>query len=161
MQIGMKAEEAVMRHFKTFWRMFLLILGLWIVGKFAGCVLMTQGPWGPEVRGRLPDGGHVIFQSRSVGRETDDRLSWIDKDGTRQDFWVDQCHCGFSYVTIKLREDSKGVWVESDGKVGSSLDLITGEFRFEHAVQFEWAQYGEGKVIAEGRTWGIWTILHP
>ena len=149
------------REHKGVWRVLCIIVVLWVFAKLAGCCIMVPRPWGPEVRGDLPDGGYIVFQSRVIGRETDDRLTWVTKDGLRRHFWVDRIHCGFGYVTLKLRDDGKGIWVESDGKVGASLDLATGEFRAEFDTQFEWAKYGQGKAIAEGLTWGILQILLP
>jgi hypothetical protein len=138
-----------------------LVIGIWFLGKVAGLIFLIPHPWGPEVRGSLPMGGFVIFQSRIVGRETDDRLTWIRADGQRQEFWVDRIHAGFEYVTIRLRDNGKGVWVEAYGKVGASLDLTTGEFRAEHDPQFEWAVFGKGEVIGAGRTWSIMSIFLP
>lgn len=134
---------------------------LWFIGKCIGSVLMITGPWGPAVRGDLPTGGHVIFQSRSVGGETDDQLVWINNKGITQSFWVDQIHAGFGYVVLKLSEDGTGVWVEADGKVSASLNLNTGDFRPEQSVQLPFATYGKGQKIGEGRTWSILQILLP
>lgn len=138
-----------------------IILIAWFVGKCSSCLLMLPGPWGPEVRGQLPSGGYLVFQSRPRGRETDDRLTWISGKGETKHFWVDQIHAGFERVVLKRKEDGTGVWVESDGKVGGSLDLGTGEFRAELDPQFPWAQYGTGKKIAEGRTWSFLQVLCP
>ncbi|MCK4625121.1 MAG: hypothetical protein KAV00_07420 [Phycisphaerae bacterium] len=146
---------------KVIIRVALFVLLVWIIGKFAGCFLLLPGLWGPKVVGNLPDGGQIIFQSRAMGRESDDRLTWIRKDGKRHDYWVDRVHGGFLYVVIKVREDGKGMWVESDEKVGASLDLETGEFRSEIDPQFEWARYGEGQTIAEGKTWSWRQLLVP
>jgi hypothetical protein len=137
------------------------ILALWFIGKIGGCVLAVPGFWGPEVIGVLPNGHKIIFQSRPIGRETDDRLIWIDAEGYRRDYWVDQIHAGFSYVVIKSKDDENGVWIESDGKVGASLDLLTNDFREEQSKQLEWARYGEGNKIAEGRTWSFINIILP
>ena len=81
-----------------------------------GWILIIPGPWGPSVKGELPQQGHVIFQSRHVGSETDDRLIWINDKGIIKSYWVDQVHVGFDYVTIKLRNNGKGLWIESDGE---------------------------------------------
>ena len=142
-------------------RLLLGILVIWFVGKVAGCCLMATGPWGPEVRGDLPDGGYVCFQSRPVGRETDKRLVWVAPGGAAREFMVDRTHAGFGRVVLKLRNDGKGVWVEADGKVGASLDLETGEFRPEYASQFDWAAYGAGRIIGAGRTSSILWLLGP
>jgi len=137
------------------------IIALWFIGKIGGCYFGIPGVWGPEISGQLPDGGKVIFQSQPVGRETNDRLTLISSEGKRQDYWVDQIHAGFSYIIIKLKDDGTGIWIESDDKVGASLNLITGDFRDEHSPQFEWAHYGHGKKIAEGRTWSLLNIILP
>ena len=122
---------------------------------------MIPGPWGPQVRGNLPSGGYVAFQSRPVGGETDDQLIWVDKEGTSRSFFVDQIHAGFAHVVLKIKDDGNGVWVEADGKVGASLDLNTGMFRAEQDSQFEWAQYGQGRKIGEGRTWSLLQSIYP
>ncbi len=36
------------------------------------------------------------------------------------------------------------LWVESDGKVGASIDLTTSDFRAELDPQHKWAEYGTG-----------------
>ena len=83
------------------------------------------------------------------------------KNGDRSEYWVDQTHAGYNSVVLKVKEDGMGVWVESDGKVGASLDLSAGVFRSEHEKQFSWAVYGKGAKIAEGSTGTILSLLVP
>jgi hypothetical protein len=146
---------------RRLYKIILTLSAIWIFGKFVGCALMLQGPWGPEVKGTIPQGGVVVFQSRPVGRETDDRLSWITSAGERKDFWVNQTHAGPSHVTIRMSENGKGIWVEFDGSVGASLDIETGEFRDELDLQLPWAKFGRGTIIAQGRTWSLLHVLGP
>jgi len=134
---------------------------LLIVVKFVGCVFMLRGVWGPQVGGVLPNGHTVYFQAQPVGRETDDRLTWIDPNGVVQHFMVNQIHAGFSYVSVKYLDQGDRVWVESDNEVGASLDLTTGEFRPEQQPQFNWAKLGAGETLAEGRTWAIANFCLP
>ena len=148
-------------RFRKFFRVIKWIIAVWLIGKMGGCIFLIPGVWGPEISSHLPNGSKVIFQSQPVGRETNDRLTLINSEGKRQDYWVDQIHAGFSYVTIKLSDDGTGIWIESDGKVGASLNLLTGDFRDEHSSQFEWAHYGHGNKIAEGRTWSFLNIIYP
>jgi hypothetical protein len=140
------------------------VVRLWVLLvclKFVGCIFMVTGPWGPEVGGRLPNGHAVYFQARPRGRETDDRLTWIDHQGIVRRFWVDQIHAGFSFVTIKYADGGNLIWVEADGEVGASLDLISGDFRFEQQPQLPGAIYGQGQTLAAGRTWSVSGALGP
>ncbi len=148
------------KHGKRQWLFYLLIF--WILGKTVGCLTLIPHPWGPKVQASLPNGDIVYFQSRSIGRETDDRLTLITfTDDIRYDFWVDQIHAGFGRVIIKLKEDGTGIWIESDGKVGASLDLTIREFRPEYSSQFTWAKLGEGKIIADGQTGNPFNLFLP
>lgn len=144
------------------WRRWLVLpLVVWLCVKVNGCYLCQPGPWGPRVGGSLPNGHIVYFQARPVGGETDDRLTWINTEGASREFWVDQIHAGFPHVTLKYNGEGNQVWVESDNKVGASLDLETGEFRAERYEQFPWVIYGEGQSLASGRTWSILWLLGP
>ena len=144
-------------------------VGRWIVRaffllmlfKFVGCLFMVRGVWGPQVGGVLPNGHTIYFQSQPVGRETDDRLTWIAPNGEVKNFWVDRIHAGFSYVTIKYSDRGDRVWVESDHKVGASLDLATGEFQWEQQPQPKWAELGGGETLAAGRTWAVANFFWP
>lgn len=149
-----------MKSKKHVGKIILFVLCLWYLGKTAGCIFMLPGPWGPEIRGPLPGGGYAIFQSRGVGKESNDRLIWFDSKSYRE-YYANQTHAGPQYVILKLREDGKGLWVEWKGTVGASLDLTTGEFRAEQEPQFKWAQYGKGQIIAQGSTWSILQMLVP
>ena len=129
--------------------------------KVGGCLLMLTGPWGPRIGGTLPNADSVYFQARPVGRETDDRLTWITPNGETRHFWVDRIHAGFAYVTIKYDDGGNRVWIESDGKVGASIDLRTGDFRSEHEPQHAWAIFGAGTILDAGITFSILGILGP
>ncbi|MBN2376852.1 MAG: hypothetical protein JXD22_10640 [Sedimentisphaerales bacterium] len=142
-------------------KIILTIFLIWFFGKLMGGLFLIPHPWGLEISGDLPDGGRVYFQSRQVGNETDNRLVWIDKMGQRNEFWVNRNHAGPEYVVMKVKSDKTGVWIESDEKVGASLDLTTGEFRSEDDIQFEWAKYGLGTTLAKGWTRGILNLLLP
>jgi hypothetical protein len=138
----------------------LLFVGLWLCCKaFLPSMLMTVHDWGPQVRGRVTNGTEVFFQSRVVGRETDDRIVVISPQRAEREYMVDQIHAGFGYVVLKVNDGETQLWVEADGKVGASLDLSTGEFWPEGQNQAPWARYGTGRVLAEGRTWSFHQVL--
>ena len=122
---------------------------------------MVPGPWGPRVGGRLPNGSEIYFQARPVGRETEDRLTWISPDGDVRHFWVDQIHAGFDYVTIKYTDNGDRAWVESDGHVGASIDLTTADFRAELAQQHPWVAMESGTVLDAGSTGNILWLIGP
>ncbi|HEY2413900.1 MAG TPA: hypothetical protein VGI40_16735 [Pirellulaceae bacterium] len=138
-----------------------IIFVVWICMKFGGCILMLPGPWGPRVGGILPNGHSIYFQARPVGRETDDRLTWVSPDGNTVHLWVDQTHAGFGHVTIKYTNNGDRVWVEADGKVGASIDLVTSDFRDEHDQQHPWAIMGGGTSLDSGSTGSIIWLLGP
>lgn len=129
--------------------------------KIGACVLMLTGPWGSRVGGILPNGHSIYFQARPVGRETDDRLTWVSPDQNTRHFWVDQTHAGFDHVTIKYTNDGDRVWVESDGKVGASIDLLASDFRAEQDSQHSWAILGGGTLLDAGSTGSILWSLGP
>ena len=143
------------RSQNSIWRWLKLLFVPWLCLKIGGCVLMVTGPWGPRVGGRLPNGSEIYFQSRPVGRETDDRLTWISPDGNTQHFWVDRIHAGFGHVTIKYTNNGDRVWIESDGKVGASIDLTSADFRAELDQQHPWASMGSGTLLDSGSTGSI------
>lgn len=76
-------------------------------------------------------------------------------------FWIDRIHAGFARVTLKFLRDGDRVWVESDGKVGASLDVNTGEFRSELDPKPAWAKYGQGQKLDEGVTSSVLWLLGP
>jgi hypothetical protein len=123
--------------------------------------MLVPGPWGPRVGGRLPNGNEIYFQARKVGKETDDRLTWVSPAGHSKHFWVDQIHAGFGHVTVKYSNGGDRVWIESSGKVGASIDLTTEDFRAEHERQHSWAVLGEGEALDSGSTGTILSILGP
>ena len=122
---------------------------------------MGFGPWGPRIGGKLPDGTIVYFQARPVGFETDDRLTVVAPNDTLKHHWVDRVHGGFEHVVLKYNHTGSQLWVESDGKVGASIDLVTGDFRAEHDSQHGWAKYGTGTTLDSGNTIDIIWLLRP
>ncbi|MCC9601809.1 hypothetical protein LOC67_14710 [Stieleria sp. JC731] len=137
-----------------------LIFLLWICFA-AGRVLTGQAPWGPRIGGILPNGTEVYFQARPAGFETDDRLTVIAPNQAPVHYWVDQVHGGFEHVTLKYNNTGNQLWVECDGTVGSSIDLMTNDFRAESDTQHNWAAYGTGTTLDSGNTSTILSILRP
>jgi len=78
-----------------------------------------------------------------------------------QHYWVDRVHAGFGYVVLKYNNTGSQLWVESDGKVGASIDLNTEDFRGEHDPQHEWAIYRNGTTLDSGSTFNILWLLRP
>jgi hypothetical protein len=76
-------------------------------------------------------------------------------------YWVDRVHGGFGHVVLKYNQTGSQLWVESDGKVGSSMDLTTNDFRAEGDEQHEWAQYGTGITLDSGFTSSLLVLLRP
>ena len=133
---------------------------LWI--SFAiGRVILSCAPWGPQIGGELPNGTAVYFQARPGGFETDDRLTVDAPDTPPTHYWVDRVHGGFEHVVLKYNDTGHQVWVESDRKVGASIDLTTDDFRAESDTQHEWAQYGTGTTLGAGSTSSILSLLRP
>ena len=129
---------------------------VWVGGKIAGCALLLPQPSGPEIRGVLPHGGYVVYQQHPRGsRESDGELICVKADGSMKQYWVHVGHAGPAYVAIRLEQGGKGLWVEAGGVVVASIDLTSGD------NYYQWAQYGKGRVLAEGRTWSILEILVP
>jgi hypothetical protein len=120
-----------------------------------------QGSLGTKNRWQLPNGTGVYFQARPGGFETDDRLTVVVPNMAPKHYWVDREHAGFEYVALKYNNTGKQLWVESDGEVGASIDITTGDFRGEHYPQHEWAKYGTGTTLDSGNTYGIISLLRP
>jgi hypothetical protein len=137
-----------------------LLSVLWVCFSI-GRVLTGQAPWGPRVGGKLPNGTEVYFQARPGGFETDDRLTVAVRNMAPQHYWVDQVHGGFEHVVLKYNGNGNQLWVESDGKVGASIDLATNDFRAENDTQHTWAAYGTGAVLDSGNTSSIFSLLSP
>ncbi|MEP3478074.1 MAG: hypothetical protein ABJZ55_02390 [Fuerstiella sp.] len=137
-----------------------LLLMFWTCFKIAG-VLTGNAAWGPKIGGHLPDGTEVYFQSRPVAFETDDRLTVVAPNSTPKHYWVDRVHGGFEHVVLKCGNTGNQLWVESDGKVGASIDLETKDFRAEADKQHKWAKHGTGKTLDSGNTTSIITLLRP
>ena len=137
-----------------------LLFVVWIAFSI-GRVLMSNAPWGPRIGGQLSNGTEVYFQSSPGGFETDDRLTVMVPNIPPKHYWVDREHAGFAYVVLKHNQSENQIWVESDGKVGASIDLATSDFRSEHEPQHNWADYGTGTTIDSGYTYGIVSLLRP
>jgi hypothetical protein len=148
-------------------RTYLVILGtlivlfvLWIPFTI-GRMLTGHAPWGPRIGGKLPNGTEVYFQARPAGFETDDRLTVVAPNMAPKHYWVDQVHGGFEHVVLKYNNTGNQLWVESDGKVGASIDLTNSDFRAEHDTQHNWAAYGTGTTLNSGDTSSIVSLLSP
>jgi len=109
----------------------------------------------------LPNGTEVYFQARPAGFETDDRLTVIVPNITPKHYWVDQVHGGFERVALKYNNTGNQLWVESDGKVGASIDLTINDFRSESETKHNWAAYGTGTTLDSGNTSTILSFLSP
>ncbi|MEZ5977704.1 MAG: hypothetical protein R3F34_05740 [Planctomycetota bacterium] len=137
-----------------------VLLVLWS-GFSIARVLFGFAPWGPKVGGTLPNGIEVHFRARPGGFETDDRLTVIAPGTAPRHHWVDRVHGGFEHVVLKYVESGNKLWVESDGKVGASIDLTTNDFRAELDTQHGWAAYGTGTTLDSGDTSSILSLLMP
>ncbi len=124
-------------------------------------VLTGLAPWGPRVGGKLPTGTEVYFQARPAGFETDDRLIVIAPNQSPKHYWVDRVHGGFEHVVLKYNDTGSQLWVESDGKVGASIDLTMDDFRSESDTQHNWAAYGTGTTLDSGNTSSLFSLLSP
>lgn len=154
------SKQSMTRAFLVLVILICILAGLWIPFSL-GRVLMGIAPWGPRIGGRLPDGTEVYFQSRPGGFETDDRLTVVAANKMPEHHWVDRVHAGFEYVVLKTNKTGHQVWVESDGKVGSSIDLSTGDFRAEDDPQHLWARIGTGMKLDSGYTITVFSVLRP
>ena len=139
----------------------MLLFMLYVCFTIGSCVLRGNGPWGPKIGGRLPSGTEVYFQARPGGFETDDRLTVVAPEMPPKHYWVDREHVGFEHVVIKYNSTGNQLWVESDRKVGASIDLTTSDFRSEHEPQHDWAKYGSGTTLDSGYTSFILSFLRP
>ncbi len=137
-----------------------LLFALWILFAI-GRVLTSTAPWGPRIGGKLPNGTEVYFQARPGGFETDDRLTVVAPNMPPEHYWVDRVHAGFNHVVLKHNKTGSQIWVESDGKVGASIDLATSDFRGEHDPQHKWAKFGTGTTLDSGNTISISSLLRP
>ena len=137
-----------------------LLAALWAAFS-VGRVVTGHAPWGPKIGGSLPDGTDVYFQARPAGFETDDRLTVIAPGKPPVHYLVDQVHGGFERVAVKYDDTGHQVWVESDGKVGASIDLAARDFRAEMDTQHTWAVYGSGSTLDEGATSSVLSWLSP
>ena len=138
----------------------LLLIVLWVPFSIGRAVL-GFAPWGPKIGGKLPNGTMVYFDARPVAFETDDRLTVIAPGVAPKHYWVDRVHGGFKHVVLKHDKTGGKVWVESDGKVGASIDLANGDFREEGAKQHPWAVCGSGTVLDSGSTSSFLYLFRP
>jgi hypothetical protein len=139
----------------------IVLVALWILFAI-GRVLLGVAPWGPRIGGKLPNGTEVYFQARPVHPvETDDRLTVYTPGMAPKHYWVERVHGGFGHVVLKHDKTGCRLWVESDGKVGASIDLTTSDFRAEGDPQHKWAQYGSGTTLDSGKTSSFISLLCP
>ena len=155
-----EAQQRTKRSYFIVFLTLILLVVLWVCLSI-GRVLTGQAPWGPRVGGKLPNGTEVYFQARPAGLETDDRLTVVAPNMAPKHYWVDQVHGGFEHVVLKYNNTGNQLWVESDGKVGASIDLATSDFRAEHDTQHNWATYGTGTTLDSGNTSSIFSFLSP
>ena len=71
---------------------------------------------------------------------------------------IQDIHAGPRYVVIRRSADNLGVWVEADGRVLASLDLVTSQFlgEFERPESPSWVALGGGEMVAEGQISFLW-----
>lgn len=155
-----ETQQSTTRPYLVTFITIIVLIGLWIPIAI-GRVLIGLAPWGPRIGGTLSNGTEVYFQARPAGFETDDRLTVVAPNMTPRHYWVDRVHSGFEHVVLKYNDSGSQLWVESDGKVGGSIDLVTGDFRSEHDPQHDWAKYGTGTTLGSGYTSSIISILRP
>ncbi len=115
-------------------------------------MLTGHAPRGPKIGWQIARGTDVYFQAHPVGFETDDRLTVVAPSMPPQHYWVDRVHGGFEYVVLKYYSTGTQLWVESDGKVGASIDPGHQAFRAEPDQQHSWAKYGTGTTLDSGNT---------
>jgi len=157
------ASESHQRTKRTYIVIFstlILLSVLWVCLKI-GSVLTGHANWGPKIGGKLPNGTEVYFQARPAAFETDDRLIVIAPNVMPKHYWVDRVHAGFEHVVLKYKNTGNQLWVESDSKVGASIDLVTNEFRAEGDPQHKWAKFGTGTTLDSGNTYSIISLLRP
>ena len=155
-----ETQKSNKRTYLVIFSALMLLFVLWICFKIGG-VLTGHASWGPRIGGKLPNGTEVYFQARPGGFETDDRLTVIAPSMSPKHYWVDRVHGGFEHVVLKHDNTGHQLWVESDGKVGASIDLTTGDFRAELDPQHKWAKYGTGTTLDSGNTSSIISLLRP
>jgi len=156
-----EAQKIISRKHLIIIATLIALVVLWILIAF-GRVLLGVAPWGPRIGGKLPNDTEVYFQARPVHPvETDDRLTVIVPGRAPNHYWVDRVHGGFGHVILKYNKTGSQLWVESDGKVGASIDLATSDFRAESEEQHKWAIYGTGTTLASGNTSSLISLLRP
>lgn len=137
------------------------VVAIWWFAKFiSGLTMIAPGPWGPTVEGKLPDGRRVLFCSRFYGRETDDVLVVKEMGGmTERWYWINNSeNARIGYVRLAVDSIDKVLWVEANGKVVASLDLVSDRF---YRAKLPSAIYGSGTTVVQGRTRGFWQYVVP
>ena len=128
----------------SIWRWVKFLFVAWLCLKVGRLLLDGDRTLGAASGGRLRMEAKSTFRARPVGRETEDRFN-VDITRRRGPaLLVDRIHAGFDYVTIKYTDNGDRAWVESDGKVGASIDLTTADFRSELDRQHPWGVNGIG-----------------
>ena len=156
-----EAQKSKRKKYLAIIATIIALVVLWMLFAI-GRLLLGVAPWGPRIGGRLTNGMEVYFQARPVHPvETDDRLTVIAPGMAPKHYWVDRVHGGFGHVILKHDETGNRLWVESDGKVGASIDLTTSDFRAEGDPQHTWAQYGTGITLDSGSTSSLISLLRP
>ncbi len=156
-----EAQKSGRRKYLVVIATLIVLVVLWIPFTI-GRVLLGVAPWGPKIGGKLPNGTEVYFQARPVHPvETDDRLTVVAPGMAPKHYWVDRVHGGFGHVVLKYNNTGTQLWVESDGKVGASIDLTINDFRAESDTQHDWAAYGTGTTLDSGNTSSIFSVLSP
>ncbi len=155
-----ETQQSTKRTYLVIFITLIVLFVLWIPFTI-GRVLTGHAPWGPRIGGKLPNGTEVYFQARPGGFETDDRLTVVAPNMAPKHYWVDRVHGGFEHVVLKYNKTGSQLWVESDGKVGASIDLTTSDFRAELDPQHKWAEYGTGTTLDSGNTSSLISLLRP
>lgn len=151
--------RGVDRPNRFFWRRRLLSVMKWyliavlVLKPIVYTVFQIPGRWSGPIEGVLADKRVIQYWSRFNGRETDDLLCLVDGSIVTQHVINDTHALNVVYITIRVSNDSRLLWVEGHGRVLSSLELDTGQFWKEGLAQPSGATYGNGLVVASG-----WTI---
>ena len=124
-----------------------------------------DGKGSPDVlKAPLPGGGSIEYRAllsyhSGAFAETKKELIWLQPDGTRKVFLVNDTHAGYDEVEIRISNDGKRLWLvdlsnKSPYHFGGALDLSTGEFHREilnvsdKGPPVPWAGRSAGKVLA-------------
>lgn len=156
-----EAQKSKRKKYLAIIATLIVLIVLWIAFAI-GRMVLGGAPWGPKIGGKLPNGAEIYFQARQAHPiETDDRLTVVAPGMAPRDYWVDRVHGGFGHVVLKYNQTGSQIWVESDGKVGASIDLTTSDFRAESDTQHKWARFGTGTTLDSGKTSSLISVLRP